>query len=225
MTQQPSRVMSIVLALIAIPLALITLIGLEPLPILPEPLRAGAGTLSQLLVQGITVVAALAVIVGVANLLHVQFGKLRSFPTGIYSLITVLTFFAVIVIHVLERLAILKPPAGTEGTIYTLTLMDILQVAIESALAGVLAFFLIYAAYRLMRRRVTLWGVLFTVTLLIVLLGYVPLTGLDFLHALREWILRVPVAAGTRGLLIGVAIGTLTVGIRVILGQDRSLRG
>ena len=36
--------------------------------------------------------------------------------------------------------------------------------------------------------------------------------------------MRVPASAGTRGLLIGVSLGTLIVGVRVLLGQDRSFR-
>jgi hypothetical protein len=36
--------------------------------------------------------------------------------------------------------------------------------------------------------------------------------------------LTVPVNAGTRGLLLGVAIGVVAVGVRVLIGQDRTFR-
>jgi hypothetical protein len=225
MTTNTSRVGAIILAIIAISLAIITLLGLAPLPFLPASVQQIMATTSQFLIQIVTVVAAFSVIIGVFNLLSVQFRKLRSFPTGIYSIVTLLTFVFVIVVHLLERFSVLKGATGDVTSAYTFTLMDVLQVTIESALAGILAFFLIYSAYRLMRRRLTLWNVVFVVSLLIVLFGYVPLSGFEFLRAVSDWVLRVPVAAGTRGLLIGIAIGTLTVGVRVLTGQDRSFRG
>jgi len=75
----------------------------------------------------------------------------------------------------------------------------------------------------MMRRRVTIWSAIFLATLVIVLIGNVLPSG-SILFSLREWILRVPVGAGTRGLLIGIAIGTIIVGVRVLVGQDRLFR-
>jgi len=60
--------------------------------------------------------------------------------------------------------------------------------------------------------------------LVIVLLGFSPLGEVTLLPALREWLLSVPVSAGTRGLLIGVAIGIVVVGVRVLIGRDRTFR-
>jgi hypothetical protein len=44
------------------------------------------------------------------------------------------------------------------------------------------------------------------------------------LTQIRDWVLSVPVSAGTSGILIGVALGTVVVGLRLLLGQDRSFR-
>jgi hypothetical protein len=111
---------------------------------------------------------------------------------------------------------------GTTNPVITLKVLDVLQVAVESALAGMIFFFLVYAGYRLMRERVTLWSILFVTAAVVVLIGYSPLPGLEFLGTFREWLLRVPVAAGTRGLLIGIALGTVVVAIRVLTAQDRT---
>ena len=75
-----------------------------------------------------------------------------------------------------------------------------------------------------MRRSVSVWNVLFTAAVVVALLGWLPVRELDVLADVREWIVRVPVSAGARGILLGVALGTVTVGVRVLLGQDRSLR-
>lgn len=215
------RLGSVLLAAIAIPVALLTLLGLERFPLLPDDLNAGVVSISQLLIQVVSTVGAIAVIIGVMNLSGVHLRNLRRGLSGFYSLITLLTLVAVVAVRILERAGALQ--AG-EGPTLSLTLMDALQVAVESALSGILVFFLVYAAYRMMRRRVTFWGLLFVATVVVVLVGYSQRPGLEFLSALREWILNVPVNAGTRGLLLGVAIGTVVIGVRLLIGQDRTFR-
>ncbi len=223
---QPRRqisVITILLAVITIPIALVTLLSLAPLPLVPNLSGLGQG-----IIQLTAVVGAVAVIIGVLNLLSVHFGKLSSSPgAAVYSGITLLTFAVVLVLHFLEARGILKlnvaAAAASGEPAITLTLVDVLQVVIESALSGLLFFFLVYAAYRMMRRRVTIWSAIFLATLVIVLIGNVLPSG-SILFSLREWILRVPVGAGTRGLLIGIAIGTIIVGVRVLVGQDRLFR-
>jgi len=226
-TRRSSPLGTIFLLIIALPLALLTLFGLAPLPIFPDTLNATFTTISQFLVQIVTIVGAVAVIVGVFNLLRVHMNKLAT-SQGVYSIITLVTFLAVLAIHLVERFGIFKVsyPAGVtspDTPLISLTLMDTVQVVIESALSGLLFFFLVYAAYRLMRRNVSAWGFLFIATLVIVLVGAIQPEG-SLLWNLREWVLRIPVSAGTRGLLIGIAIGTVTVGVRVLIGQDRLFR-
>jgi len=218
---------TVLLAAVTIATALITLVGLAPLPFLPDGLKVSIGGTSQILVQLVTITGALAVIVGVFNLLGVHLRKIRRRSGAFYSLITILTLLTIVVLHALERFGVLKVglSAGSapDTPLLTLKLMDTLQVTIESALSGLLFFFLVYSAYRLMRRRVTIWGLLFVATLILVLIGYTQPPG-TLLYSIREWILNVPVIAGTRGLLIGIAIGTVIIGARVLIGQDRLFR-
>jgi len=217
---------AVLLAAITIPLALVTLLSLEPLPLLPGTINAVAGAIGQMLVQIVTVVGALAVILGVLNLLTVHGRKLGAFPGVLYSGLMLLTFIAVLGLHIAEKLGVKIVNTGqtVPGPNDSLTLADAIQVSVESALAGILFIFLVYAASRLLRRRVTVWSILFLASMIIVLLGYLPVTRFEFLANLRDWLLRVPVEAGMRGLLIGVGIGTVIVGIRVLIGQDRTFR-
>ena len=221
--QRPSGRLSlnaVFLTVIVVVFALFALLSVAPLPFF------NPGVLGQGIIQLAAVVGAVAVIVGVLNLFTVHVGKVGQFNvTSIYSLFTLVTFVAVLVLHVLEQRGMLPfNLTNTAGEpVVTLTLLEVLQVVIESALAGLLFFFLVYSAYRLMRRRLSIWAVIFTLTLIVVLVGYIMPPG-TILALIRDWILRVPVAAGTRGLLIGVAIGTITVGVRVLVGQDRLFR-
>jgi hypothetical protein len=202
---------------------LLTLFSLERFALLPDDLNAGISATGQILIQLVTIVGAIAVVIGIFNLCGVHLRNLRKFPNGLYSLLTLLSLALVIVLRILERLGILRVE-GSDAPLVTMTIMDAVQVVVESALAGLLFFFLVYAAYRMLRRGVTFWNVLFLAALVIVLVGYSPLTGMEFLSTIRSWVLNVPVSAGTRGLLIGIAIGTVTVGVRLLIGQDRTFR-
>ena len=113
-------------------------------------------------------------------------------------------------------------PPGQRST--STILLESVQVSIESALAGLVLFALVYGAYRLMRRRVTWWGMLFTLVLLIILIGALPLPGAVGLVSVRDWLMSVPVSAGARGILLGIALATVVTGVRVLIGQDRSYR-
>lgn len=203
--------------------AIVTLLGLEPPPTLPPAFADTLRAMSSGLIQIVTIVAALALIIGVANLLLANLSGVRQFPKGIYSLAMLIAFFATLVIRGLERAQIVKVE-GTSTPLLSLTVLDAVQVAVESALAGLLFFVLVYMAYRVMRRGVTVWKMLFIGAAVVVLIGYNPLPGAGFLANLREWLLNVPVNAGVRGLLIGVALGTVVVGVRVLIGRDRTFR-
>lgn len=231
-TPQPRRrfsLFAVFLIAIAIASALITLLGLAPLPGLSNATNNIFSQLSTLLIQLVTVTGALAVVIGIFNLLAVHWHKLTGpMPRGLYSLITLFAAIAVVALHIADRAGLLKSlePGYVPGEspVVSLTVMDAVQVAIESALAGLMTFFLVYAAYRMLRRRLNGWNALFLVALVIVLVGYIPLANLDVLGGARDWMLQVPVSAGTRGILIGVALGTVVTGVRLLLGQDRSFR-
>jgi hypothetical protein len=227
-TRRRVRLRAVLLATIVVPVALITLIGLEPLPLTESFafINTSAATLSRLLITLVSITAAFAVLLGVVNLLRVHLQNIRQRRRMVYSILTIAVFLLIVVVRIVERL---NQQYGwftigdTRTPIITLTLLDSLQVAVESALAGMLFFFLVFAAFRMMRRGVTVWNALFVMTLLLVLAAY-ALPGIGLLGAVRDWLLAVPVTAGTRGLLIGIALGTLFVGIRVLIGQERTFR-
>lgn len=217
------RPLAALLAALTIGIAVLTLLGLEPVATLPAELNQTLSAFSQLLIQIVAVIGAIALLLGVVNLMRFHAEQLRTFPRGLYSLILLVTLFGVLIVRALERSGVLQVGDG-EAPALSLTILDVAQVTVESALAGLLFFALVYGAVRLMRRRVTIWNALFLTALVIVLLGFSPLGGATLLPELREWLLSVPVGAGTRGLLIGVALGVVVVGVRVLIGRDRTFR-
>ncbi len=97
---------------------------------------------------------------------------------------------------------------------------------LNATVFSLLAFFVASAAYRAFRLRSRESAVLLIVGVL-VLLGQVPI-GFQIwpeLPLIKDWLLEVPAAAGVRGIVLGVALGTVTTGLRVLLGQDRPYFG
>jgi hypothetical protein len=93
--------------------------------------------------------------------------------------------------------------------------------ASQAALASLVMFFLVVAAVRMLHTRPNRWSILFLVAALVTLVGWLPLAFFGPLNAAREWLLNVAVSAGARGVLIGVSLGTLMVGLRLLVGVER----
>ena len=207
------RVWAILGTIIVIVVGVFTLFGLTT----PLPYFSSA---ADLLLQIITITIAVTVLIGIFNLLTVHLRRIggRSHGWG-YSLVLVLSLLAVIVLTILERAKVLDSQPAL-----TTILLEQVQVSVELALASLVLFALVYGAYRVLRKRVSGWGFVFVLVLLIVLAGALPLPGLVLLAAARDWLMAVPVSAGARGILLGIALATVVTGVRVLIGQDRSYR-
>ena len=103
----------------------------------------------------------------------------------------------------------------------TAFVFNVIIVPIQSSLGALLAIFLAAAAVRMAHRRRT-WGtVWFLVSAVIVLVTQIPRTGADsVLQPIRE-LFNAVAMGGLRGLLLGVALGTLAVAFRVLFAIDR----
>ena len=179
-------------------------------------LLAGSGpilSITNFILQLTVITVAVTILLGILNLLGVHLRRITHRQRGwVYSIVLVDSAAVVLILWLL----------GARST--NAMLLDTVEVSVESALAGLVVFALVYGAYRMMRRRVTWGGILFTVALLIVLLGALPVPQVAVLTELREWMLAVPVSAGARGILLGIALATVVTGVRVLIGQDRSYR-
>ena len=211
---QRHRLLNFLATIVVMSSGLITLIGL-----LSDEGTTAADT-ARFLIQLVTVIAAVAVLAGLVNLVAVHLGRFvraeRGWP---YSILVLVVGRGRCASSTGRDLV-----GRSEGEQISARVFEAVQVSLESALAALLVFFLVFAAYRLMRDRVTVWNVLFSLTVIVVLVGWIPFDDMDVLRDVRDWVVRVPASAGTRGLLIGVGLGTLVVGVRVLLGQDRSFR-
>jgi hypothetical protein len=174
------------------------------------PLRV----LAELFLRLAVMVLALTVLIGVLNLFTVNVTRLlrgRTLMARLGSLVVVITFLGAVFIRLLDSVN------NTNNSAFLLSL----QVVIESSLGGLLFVALVWGAFNMLNRELT-WGrVLFVATLLTVLLGALPVRGVGILYELNLWLMSVPVTAGARGILLGIALATVVTGLRVLIGQDR----
>jgi len=187
-----------------------------------------------LLVDWAAILGGLAIFIGLANVIISNWQRVdRAEPGWVYSMITVVAAIGTLIIGIIESgvfgaiLAALSPQLESpgvsvyrEGTITSVLFKGILQPS-QAALLSMVMFLLVVSAVRLVQNNPTRWTILFIGTIVFVLLFWLPFRIMAPANALQRWFMAVPVAAGARGLLIGVALGTLTVGIRVLTGLER----
>ena len=197
---------------------LVTLLGLLRVP--------GFDALSAILLNWVGWLAGVGVLVGAMNLLLVHSKRVGAGARGwVYSLLLVVSLFAVIALNVAAPF--LKWGSGPASAPNQL-LFQYLLAPVSAAIAGLIFFFLVLAGYRLWQRRPSLISVVFILVAVVVLIGLAPLPGflscLSVLRDARVWITQVPAVAGARGLLLGIALGVVATGLRVLLAQDRPYR-
>jgi len=165
--------------------------------------------------------AAVSLLLGVTNLLGVHLKKMRDGETPLQSgVLLVAMGFTFIITLIQEYFIIPEPIPGPQW------LLTNIQVPVESALMGVMAITLTYAAARLITQRPNVFSVLFVLTLLITLIGSTNFgleTGIGV--AIREFVSHGLASGGARGILLGVALGIIATGLRVLMGVDRPYGG
>jgi len=203
--------MRIIAAGVAIAFGLLVLLGyFIPVDMLLEIRLA--------LVQWAVIIAAFAVLVGVFNLFGVHWHKIRTRQKGIaYSILLIFSMFAT---------AVLGIAGGTNSSVLNFAL-DAIIIPAEATLMALLAVTLIYASARLLQRRADVMSFIFLGITVVILLMSAPLPFGKIPGAeIVEWfITQFFAVAGARGILIGVALGALTTGLRVLFAIDRPYGG
>jgi hypothetical protein len=217
-THWPKTIFRLLLTVIAVSAGLLTLLSLV---IESAPLRALRG----LFVEWTIIVLAFALLLGAANVLRVHARRIHERKGTLYSLVLILGFLAVFVPGIMpagsgpEDLA---PYLGPTGAVVDFSFRYI-QRPLQATFYSLLAFMAATAAWRTFRTRSVSSLVMFLACIL-VLLGSIRLNVGEWWQLMvetKDWIMNVPVLAGARGILLGIALGALVAGARLLLGIDR----
>ena len=169
------------------------------------------------LIDWAIMIAGMAVLVGIFNLVAVQMEKIRGRQKGsLYGALLVLSLV------ITFGLGLVLGPNDP----FMRLAVDAVVVPVEASLMAILAVTLIYASIRLFRRRVDVTTVLFLLTAVLFLLAIMPT---PFGPIPGDWLITqfggMLSRGGSRGLLLGIALGTLLTGLRVLFGIDRPYGG
>jgi hypothetical protein len=168
--------------------------------------------------------AGFATLVAILGLVGAHWRKLRARRNADrYSLFVLAGFLVTVVFGVLAY-----GFQGAAGVMAFQQVVTAVQVPVEASLMAVLAVVLTLASFRLFQRRRGILPVVFVISTLVYLLwnsgilagqANLPFAG-DFLAAMQY----LPVAGG-RGILLGIALGSLMAGLRILFGADRPYSG
>ena len=197
---------------IAIATGLIILIAL----ILPFPWMQEIRTI---LLAPAIILSGVAGLIAIYNLLVVHGRKmLNAKERDIYSFFLLLGFLVTFIA------GLTLTPANSQFQ----HVVTSIQVPVEASLMGVLAVSLAYASVRLFQRRKGIMGFFFilsTVVFLVISSGFLSIgNSMPVFKDVLAVVEQLPVAGG-RGILLGIALGGLTAGIRILLGADRPYSG
>lgn len=169
-----------------------------------------------LVLNWLIILSSSALLVAIAGLVVNHLGFILKARKGcLYSLVLLGSFFATIIFGII---------LGVDNPDFLQGLSTIL-VPMQTALMALIALVLMSAAIKIFRQRG--WSILtvsFAVSALLFLFLNLGFVRFDSNPALQNFvaIIRGLPVIGARGLLIGVALGALLMGLRVLFGQEAS---
>jgi hypothetical protein len=165
----------------------------------------------------VMVVSAAALLLGVLNLLLVHLDKVRKGQNRVYSLVLIFSLVVTFLVTLWQG------PLG----VLSYWLFQYIQVPVEASLAAVMTITLAYSAMRLLSRRPDMYSIVFVIFAALALLSSVPFLGFNIplLNESLRGFNQLLSSAGARGILLGVALGTIATGLRILLGADRPYGG
>jgi len=183
------------------------------------------------------IIAVFAFILGGGNLIKVHGNKIyKRSRDWQYSIVTVIGFLGMLIVGIFK----LGGPPGVQHDLtapgaYFKYMYDYVFTPLMATTFALLAFFVASASYRAFRAK-TKEATMLLVAAFVILLGRTPVGGfvtgwlpknLEFLDVplVANWIMAVPNLAGQRAIMIGIALGIISMSLRLILGIEKSYLG
>jgi hypothetical protein len=172
----------------------------------------------EVILKWILLIGVFALILGVGSLTIYHTTKIRRKVTGwTFSIVTIVALVVTAVIGLF---------GGVGRGSWLQVIFQNIFVPVNSTMFSILAFYMASAAYRAFRAR-TKEATILLIAAFIVMLGMVPIGAAisKRLPELAEWILTVPNTAAKRGIIFGIALGSIATSLKIILGIERGWLG
>ena len=211
---------------VALTIAFAWLILISFLPLDPS-IRVAAMLLDLrgVLVKWAVNLAAFALVLGFVNLIGVHARRIRSGESALFSIVligsalfTLGLWSAHIVTVMIERGAPLT--TAMQDTGFLVSAFDWVIAPLQSGLGILLAFVLAAAGFRALQMRRSVGMVLFVAAAIVVALTQPVVPLLGALQPIRAIVDSITTGS-LRGLALGVALGSLAFGLRIIVGADK----
>jgi uncharacterized membrane protein len=173
---------------------------------------------SSVIYKWIIVLMAFALVLAIGNLISHHTNKIqRRKEDWQYSIVTLIG---------MTLMALIGLVWGIEpDSLYQQIFLNVMA-PLGGTMFALLAYYMASAAYRAFRAR-SLEATLLLASAFIVMIGFMPFG--QYVHprfpAFAEWIMKVPNMASQRGILLGVAFGSIATALKIILGIERSWLG
>ncbi|MCC6956935.1 MAG: hypothetical protein IT316_09095 [Anaerolineales bacterium] len=152
------------------------------------------------------------------NLFSVHANKVKAGgEQGVFSVILIVSLVLTFVVVVFFGL--------TSET--SLWIFNYLLLPVESSLVAILAVVLLVTLVRLFSKKLSVFNLIFALTVFFLLAATVIVAWIDIpeIGLLRDWVTQTWSLAGTRAILLGVSLGAIATGLRILLGADRPYEG
>ncbi len=183
------------------------------------------------------IIAVFAFFLGGGNLLRVHVNKLRKRKEDwSFSIVTIVGFLGMLTVGLfkLGNPGDISAPVDATGSVFYEVFQTVF-LPLQSTMYSMLAFFVASASYRAFRAK-NREATLLLLAAFVILLGRTPfgmlLTGwipdswsILQVPNLAIWIMNSPNLAGQRAIMIGIALGVISMSLRLILGIERSYLG
>ena len=171
-----------------------------------------------LLIGWAVIIAGSATMIGIVNLVQVHWRRVRA-PRERDLLSGVL--LAAFLLTVIFGLFLGPSDPNFQRVVTSI------QMPIEASLMAILAISLAYASLRLLQKRKNAMTIIFVISTILFLLlssGFLATSENKYVAGVLGVLSQLPVA-GARGLLLGIGLGSLVTGLRILLGSDRPFSG
>ncbi len=164
------------------------------------------------------IIAAFALLIGLINITRIHLNHLMKRTRGQW-------IFSVWCLFIMYFMIVVGLVGTVRHPIYQWLYTNIF-LPIDSAMYSILALFISSAAYRAFRAR-NIEALLMLVSGIITMMMNAPIGEVMWkgFPIIGDWIMMVPNVAAQRGFLICVLVGTVSLGIRTLLGMERGYLG